>query len=64
MTRSAGQLIQRGPRHFVVRVYIGQDANGKRKYVNRTIRASKTDARQALTEMLRQRDLGMLMEPT
>ncbi len=64
MSRSAGQLIQRGPRHFVIRVYIGQDASGKRKYVNRTIRASKTDARQALTEMLRQRDLGMLMEPT
>lgn len=62
--RATGQLIERGPNHYLVRVYIGADGTGKRKYVNRTIRGTRAEARKALTAMLRERDLGLLSAPT
>lgn len=59
----AGQIIKRGERNFVVRVYLGRDANGKRDYLNRTVRGSKKDAQAVLNKLLRDKDIGVLVEP-
>ncbi len=40
----AGQILKRGERNFIVRVFLGRDANGKRDYYNETVRGSKKDA--------------------
>ena len=50
--RRAGQIIRRGERHFLVRVFAGRDANGKRHYHNQTVRGSKKDADAVLRDLL------------
>jgi integrase len=59
----AGQIINRGKNTWLVRVYMGTDANGKRKYHNKTIHGTKKDAERYLTSVLRDRDLGVAVEP-
>jgi integrase len=59
----AGQIIDRGPRTWLVRVYLGK-IGGKRRYVSQTVRGAKRDAQQVLTKMLRDRDQGTLAAPT
>lgn len=58
----AGQIIKRGD-SFLVRIFIGRDSKGKRKYYNKTIRGSKKDAQKYLTAKLREMDLGVFVEP-
>jgi integrase len=60
----AGQLIRRGDRKWLVRVYIGLDETGKRQYHNKTINGTKHDARDALNDLLRDRSLGHLTSQT
>jgi integrase len=58
----AGQIIPRGKRTFVVRVFLGRDPNtGKRLYLNKTIHGGKKDAEAYLTGVLRERDLGAII---
>jgi integrase len=59
-----GQIIQRGERTFLVRVFRGRDANGKRVYHNKTIRGSKKDAQRYATKAQREIDTGTFLEPT
>ncbi len=59
----AGQILKRGERNFIVRVYLGRDANGKRDYLNQTVRGSKKDAQALLNKLLRDKDMGALVEP-
>jgi integrase len=59
-----GQIINRGKNTWLVRVYMGTDANGKRKYHNKTIHGTKKDAERYLTSVLRDRDLGLAVEPS
>lgn len=59
----AGQIIPRGNRTYLVRVYLGRDANGKRDYLNQTVRGSKKDAQMVLNKLLRDKDMGALIEP-
>lgn len=59
----AGQIIKRGERNFVVRVYLGTDASGKRDYLNQTVKGSKKDAQALLNKLLRDKDMGVLVEP-
>ncbi len=59
----AGQIIKRGERNFVVRVYLGRDADGRRDYLNQTVRGSKKDAQALLNRLLREKDMGVLIEP-
>ena len=64
MASTAGQIINRGKRKWVVRVFLGRDPDtGKRRYMNKTVHGNKTDAQQVLTEMLRAKDTGTLVEP-
>lgn len=56
-----GQIINRGDKVWLVRVFAGRDAQGKRTYVNRTIHGNKKDAEKVLAELLQNRDLGPLL---
>ena len=58
----AGQLIERGDKVWLIRVFIGKIA-GKRKFVNRTVHGTKREAQAVLTKMLHDRDTGILAAP-
>jgi hypothetical protein len=58
-----GQFIKRGDRGWVVRIFTGRDDKGKRQYLNKTIHGTKKDAEKYLTATLRDRDLGVFIEP-
>jgi len=59
MARKVGQIIARGDRRWLIRVYLGRDhETKKRNYHNRTIRGSMREAQAYLTKKLRERDLG------
>lgn len=55
----AGQIIDKGNDKYMVRVYLGADANGKRKYHNKTVKGKKK-AEEYLNEMLYKKNRGML----
>jgi integrase len=58
MSRKVGQIIARGERRWLVRVYLGRDCEThKRKYHNRTVRGSLRQAQMYLTKRLHERDL-------
>lgn len=59
----AGQIIKRGDRVWVVRIFTGRDDKGKRQYLNKTIHGTKKDAEKYLTATMRDRDLGVFIEP-
>lgn len=59
----AGQIIKRGENRWLVRIFQGRDAAGKRMYFNRTINGTKRDAQKYLTASLRDKDLGVFVEP-
>ena len=56
-----GQIIKRGD-SWTIRIFLGRDANGKRKYFNKTIHGTKKDAQKYLTAKLREKDLGAFIE--
>lgn len=64
MARLAGQLVNRGKDTWLVRVSLGRDQNGKRKYINKTVRGNKKAAQAVLTKLLREKDTGFIVEPS
>jgi hypothetical protein len=63
MARKVGQIIARGDRRWLIRVYLGRDhETEKRNYHNRTIHGSMREAQAYLTRKLRERDLGRDLE--
>jgi integrase len=65
MAGKAGQIIPRGERTWLVRVFMGRDSeSGKRKYVNKTIHGTLRDAQAYLSRSQRDRDLGVFFEPS
>jgi integrase len=64
VARKTGQIIQKGPRKWLVRVFLGRDARGKRRYHGRTIPGTKKDAQRYLTKALREMDLDEFVEPS
>ena len=63
MARKVGQIIARGDRRWLIRVYLGRDhETKKRNYHNRTIHGSMREAQAYLTRKLRERDLGRDLE--
>ena len=60
----AGQIIERGKNTYLVRIYMGLDANGKRKYHNKTIHGNKKDAERYRNKILREKDTGTFVEPS
>jgi hypothetical protein len=63
MARKVSQIIARGGRRWLIRVYLGRDRETKkRNYHNRTIYGSMREAQAYLTRKLRERDLGRDLE--
>jgi integrase len=61
----AGQIIKRGERTWLVRVFLGRDPHtGKRRYHNHTVKGSKKDAQRYVNGVLREIDMGTFVEPT
>jgi integrase len=55
---AAGQIIRRGDNKWLVRVFLGRDGDGKRRYQNEAVKGTKKDAQAKLTATLRKQDLG------
>lgn len=64
MNRRDGQLIPRGDRKFLVRVYLYRDAAGKRVYRSETVEGTVSQAKQRLASMLTKADSGSLVAST
>jgi integrase len=63
MSRKVGQIIARGERRWLVRVYLGRDSEmRKRTYHNQTIYGSLRHAQAYLTRRLHERDLSRGVE--
>jgi integrase len=63
MSRKVGQIIARGERRWLVRVYLGRDRETRRRaYHNRTIYGSLRHAQAYLTRKLHERDLARGVE--
>jgi hypothetical protein len=63
MSRKVGQIIARGERKWLVRVYLGHNRETrKRTYHNRTIYGSLWHAQAYLTRRLHERDLSRGVE--
>lgn len=62
--RRAGQLVPRGERTWLVRIFLGRDGSGRRRYYNRTVHGTKKDAQAVLNSLLTDNDRGTLVEPS
>jgi hypothetical protein len=63
MARKVSQIIARGDRRWLIRVYLGRDREtNKRNYHNRTIHGPMREAQAYLTRKLGERDLGRDLE--
>jgi len=59
MVRKMGQIIRRGPKTWLVRIYVGRDRETRRrKYVGKFIHGGPRSAQAHLNRMLSERDLG------
>jgi integrase len=60
-----GQIISRGDKTWLLRVSLGRDSKtGTRRTLNKTVHGTKKDAQQELTRVLRERDTGVLVQPS
>jgi hypothetical protein len=65
MARKVGQIIRRGTRTWLVRVYSGRDVETKKRtYLNQTIHVGLRDAQGHLNKMLSERDRGRKLDPS
>jgi hypothetical protein len=63
MARKVGQIIRRGTRTWLVRVYTGRDLETqKRTYLNQIIHGGLRDAQAHLNKMLGERDRGRRLD--
>lgn len=62
--RTRGQIRTRGLDKWLVRVYLGTDAQGKKKYSSKMVNGPRRDAERKLTEMLREVDTQTFVEPS
>ncbi len=60
--RRSGQVIRRGESKWLIRIYRGTDAVGKRDYYNKTIHGAKKDAEKWLAAALRRLDMNEPIE--
>jgi integrase len=60
--RAVGRIIKRGDECYLVRVYLHRDANGKRVDYNATVKGTRKDAEQHLTEYLQKKYAGKLRQ--
>lgn len=58
----AGQIIKRGDGTWLIRVFMGRDGQGKRRYLNKTIKGKKKDAQDYLSKTLVEISIGTFVE--
>lgn len=58
-----GQIIKVGEKKYLIRISLGKDANGKRRYFNKTVHATAKEAEDFKNRKLRERDLGTTAGP-
>lgn len=58
------QIVRRGDNRYLVRVFLGRDARGRAKTLNKTIHGNKKAATAWAREQETRRDLGSLVRPT
>lgn len=63
-SRPRGQMISRGDSKWLLRVFVGRDADGRKRYVSKTVTGTTAQARQALTRMLHELDSKSFVPPT
>jgi integrase len=62
--RRAGQLVPRGDRTWLIRIFLGRDGAGRRRYLNKTVHGTKKDAQAELNSLLTQSDRGEVVQPS
>lgn len=61
----AGQIIKKGDRKWLVRVFLGRDSqSGKKRYFNKQVTGTKKDAQNYLTKVLSTIDEGVFVPPS
>lgn len=60
----AGQIIKRSDKTWIVRIFMGRDARGSRRYLNKTIKGKKKDALSYLSKTLTAISTGTFVEPS
>jgi integrase len=58
-----GQVIVRGKDKFLVRVPLGKDIDGKRRFYSKVVKGTKPEAEHHLYEYLHKKTLGLNIEP-
>lgn len=64
MAKAQGQILSRGKERWLVRVFLGRDADKHRVYLARTVEGGKRAAQGELRRMLGERDKGRLVRPS
>jgi integrase len=63
LSRRVGQIVSRGRRSWLVRVFLGRDCETRRRrYLSRTVHGPVRQAQSYLNKVLRERDLGRRVE--
>jgi integrase len=62
--RRVGTIEARGDNRWLVRVFLGRDDTGKRKYAAKTVEGSRKEAETALSTMVSQQDQGTFVAPS
>lgn len=59
-----GQMVPKGDKKWLLRIYLGRDGAGKRNYSSKTFDGTTAQARQELTKMLRELDTETFVKPS
>src|SRR5438094_6849721 len=59
-----GQMIPRGQGKWLLRVFLGRDPQGRKKYASKTVVGTTAQTQQELTKLLREADTSSLVRPT
>jgi integrase len=60
----AGQIIKKGDKKWLVRIFMGRDGNGKRQYFNKLIHGNKKDASDYLSRTITEISQGTFVAPS
>src|SRR5882724_8933367 len=58
----AGQIVKRGDKTWLVRIFMGRDTKGKRRYLNKTMHGTKKDAEAYLSKTVTEISSGTFVE--
>src|SRR5215813_11589872 len=61
-SRRVGQVLERGPNKWLIRIFLGYKPNGQNDYFNKTFHGAKTEAEKWLRGAIARRDRGEPLE--